>query len=71
MEVYNYMYWGDYNKQMDELAALTGEQWSSSGRYDNNILKKYMRYTYWKLESEKKVIRTDAYTLFNTGLFTR
>lgn len=70
MEIYNYMYWGDYNKQMDVLATLTGEQWNSSGRYDNNILKKYMRYTYWKLESEKKVIRTDAYTLFNTGLFT-
>lgn len=70
MEIYDYMYWGDYNKQMDELATLTQEEWSSSGRTDNNILKKYMRYTFWKLLSENKIIETEHYTLFNTGLFT-
>lgn len=69
-ELYNYMYWGDYNKRMEELAVLTKEKWSFDERNDNSILKNYMKYTYWKLESENKVIRTKYYTLFNTGLFT-
>lgn len=70
MEVYEYMYWGDYNKRMEELATLTDEQWNFGSRTDNHILKKYMKHTFWKLENEQKVIRTDNYTIFNTGLFT-
>lgn len=70
MEIYDYIYWGDYNKRMDELATLTNEEWNYGTRTDNHILKKYMRHTYWKLEEEGKVIRTDSYTIFNTGLFT-
>lgn len=69
-ELYSYMFWRDYNKRMDELAALSPEQWSFSGKNDNSILKNYMKYTYAKLEEENKVIRTTDYTLFNTGLFT-
>ena len=69
-DLYNYMKWGNYDKQMELLAAMSPEQWSFSGRSDNSILKNYMKYTYWKLEEEHKVIRTPRYTLFNTGLFT-
>lgn len=70
-EVYNYMVWGDYNKRMEELAAQSiPETWSFHGRNDYEILKNYLKYTYWKLRDENKIIENENYCLFNTGLFT-
>lgn len=70
MEIYDYIYWGDYNKQIETLSSLTNEQWNFGTRTDNHILKKYMKHTFWKLEEENKIIKTNSYTLFNTGLYT-
>ena len=71
MELYDYMYWGDYNAQIQSLAekALT-EKWSFEERNDNCILKNYLENTFIQLQKENKVIETDIYCLFNTGLFT-
>ncbi len=70
-ELYNFMFWGDYNKRMEELAAMTlPEPWSFTGKNDNVILKNYLKYTYWKLRKETKVVENEEYCLFNTGLFT-
>lgn len=69
--IYNYMIWGDYNKRMEELAATAiPEQWSFADNNDNAILKNYIKYTFWKLREENKIIANEDYTLFNTGLFT-
>lgn len=65
------MIWGNYNQRMEELAGLTiPEQWSFTGKDDNGILKNYLKYTFWKLREENKIVVNDRYTLFNTGLFT-
>ena len=70
-ELYNYMYWGDYDKQMEELAALAlPEIWNIEGKGVYSILKNYMKYTFWRLRKESKVVENEKYCLFNTGLFT-
>ena len=70
-ELYDHMNWGDYNKHMEELSNLAiPEKWSFADRDDNAILKNYLKYTFWKLKEEGKVVENPRYTLFNTGLFT-
>lgn len=70
-ELYDYMYWGDYNKQIESLANKAMEEiWSFEGNNDYIILKNYLSYTFDRLQKENKVIETDKYCLFNTGLFT-
>jgi len=71
IDIYDYMYWGDYNQQIQKLAekALT-EKWSFENKNDNYILKNYLKYTFNKLQDEKKVIETDTYCVFDTGLFS-
>lgn len=70
-DIYNYMIWGNYNKRMEDLAAIViPEQWSFGDNNDNAILKNYLKYTFWKLREENKIVANDKYTLFNTGLFT-
>lgn len=70
-ELYNYMYWGDYDKRMDELSEIAlSETWNVVGKGTNYILKNYLKYTFWKLRTEGKVIENEKYCLFNTGLFT-
>lgn len=71
MDIYNYMYWQDYDAQIQELAdKALPEKWNLEGRNDNNILKNYLRYTFNKLQEEGKIIETDTYCIFNTGLFS-
>lgn len=70
MDIYNYMYWKDYNAQIQELAEKAlPEKWNLEGRNDNNILKNYLRYTFNKLQEEGKIIETDTYCVFNTVYF--
>lgn len=74
VDIYAYMYWGDYNKRISELADLAqDEPWSftKSDKESNVILKNYLKYTFFKLQEENKVIETVDYCLFNTGLFTK
>ena len=71
MDIYDYMYWGDYNAQIQTLAdKALPEKWSFEGKNDNSILKNYLKYTFNKLQDENKVIETDTYCVFNTGLFS-
>lgn len=69
-ELHDDIYFGDINARYKELAELSNECWNIKGRTDNSILKNYLKYTYKKLEEEKKIIREPKYCLFNTGLFT-
>ena len=71
IDLYDYMYWGDYNAQIQSLAEKAlDENWNFEGRTDNYILKNYLKYTFNKLQDEDKVIETDTYCVFNTGLFS-
>lgn len=70
-DLYNYMIWGDYNKRIEELANLAlPEKWSFGSNNDYAILKNYMKYTFFRLQHESKIIETADYCIFNTGLFT-
>lgn len=72
IDIYDYMYWGDYNLQIQKLADKTiPEKWSFEGKNDNYILKNYLKYTFKKLQEENKVIETDTYCAFDTGLFSK
>lgn len=71
MDIYDYMYWGDYNARINELAdKALPEKWSFEGEDDNSILKNYLKYTFNKLQEDGKVIETDTYCVFDTGLFS-
>jgi hypothetical protein len=70
-ELYNYMYLGDYNSQIQNLAEKAlQENWNFTNKNDYSILKNYLNNTFKQLLHEDKVIETDSYCLFNTGLFT-
>lgn len=69
--LYDYMYWRDYNAQIQLLAdKAIKESWNFENKHDNLILKNYLENTFYQLQREHKVIETDEYCLFNTGLFT-
>lgn len=71
MDIYEYMYWGDYNGKIQELAnKALSEKWSFEDKDDYSILKKYLNKTLERLQYENKIITTDKYCAFNTGLFT-
>jgi hypothetical protein len=71
MSIYDYMYWGDYNAQMKSLAEKAlPEKWNFKKKDNYFILKNYLNYTFKKLQEENKVIETDKYCVFNTGLFS-
>lgn len=71
MDIYDYMYWGDYNLQIQKLAdKAISEKWSFENKNDNYILKNYLKYTFNKLQEENKIIETDTYCVFDTGLFS-
>ena len=46
--VYEYMYWGNYNERTQELAnKALPEKWSFDNKKDYSILKNYLTYTYF------------------------
>lgn len=72
IDIYDYMYWGDYNLQIQKLSdKALQEKWSFENKDDNYILKNYLKYTFKKLQEENKIIETDAYCAFDTGLFSK
>lgn len=69
-DIYEYMYFGDYNLVLSFLAEiLLPEKWDFDITKDYFILKNYLKYTFYKLQEENKVIETESYCIFNTGLF--
>lgn len=70
-DLYNFMYWGDYDKAIQTLADMAiPENWEYPEKRENYILKNYLKYTFLKLQDENKVFSNNDYVLFNTGLFT-
>lgn len=69
-EIYNFMYWGNYDKKIEYLANMTNENWNFKNSTNNLILKNYLKHTARKLEEENKILTTDTYCIINTGLFT-
>ena len=50
MDIYDYIYWGDYNARMQELAnKALPEKWSFEDKEDYSILKKYLNKTLERL----------------------
>ena len=73
-DIYYYMHWGNYNKRIKDLAGMAlDEIWSFPEDQNNtySILKNYMKYTFYKLQEENKIVETQDYCVFNTGLFTK
>lgn len=71
MDIYDYMQWGDYNARIKELAEKAlPEKWSFGDKDDYSILKNYLKYTFINLQNENKIIETETYCVFDTGLFS-
>lgn len=72
IDVYNYMYWGNYNQRIQELANMALEEfWNFKGRTDYSILKNYLKYTFNKIQEEGNILKEKSYFIFNTGLFDK
>ena len=69
--LYDFIYMKDYNKNIEDLVNLAiPEQWNFPNETGNTILKNYLSKTLERLQEEGKVITTDKFCTFNTGLFT-
>lgn len=66
-----FIYFGDYNAKISELAELSPEQWTFKDKVENGILKNYIQYTINKLIEENKIIEENNIAVLNTGLFTK
>ena len=69
MNLFDFTYCGNYNRQIQNLARMVPEKWSFGESNDNGILKGYLEYTFKRVYEEKKVIIHKDYAIFNTGLF--
>lgn len=70
-DLYDFMYMGDYDKNISALADMAlPEKWTLQEDKENLVLKKYLDKTLERLQYENKVITTEKYCAFNTGLFT-
>lgn len=61
--------WNDYTETLSKIAAP--ETWSNDTYPNNGILANYIVKTYEKLQSERNIIFSQDYAIFNTGLFTK
>lgn len=62
----------NWNDHIDEILKIAApEVWSNNTYPNNGMLVNYMVHTFRKLKSEKNIIITKEYGLFNTGLFTQ
>jgi hypothetical protein len=69
--LYDFIYMKDYNQNITDLASMAiQESWSLSEEENNSILKRYLSRTLERLQEENKIVFTDNFCAFNTGLFT-
>ena len=54
MNLFDFTYCGDYNRQIVNLAGIVPERWSYSGTEDNGILKGYLEHTFKRLYEGRK-----------------
>ena len=69
MKLFEYAYCGNYNSTLANLAMLSPEKWSFGDKNDNSILKSYVEHTCSRLYEENKILESENYAIFNTGLF--
>ena len=69
MNLFEYTYCGNYNRQIQNLARIVPEKWSFGENEDNGILKGYLEHTFRRIYEEGKILETEEYAIFNTGLF--
>ena len=69
INLFDFTYCGDYNRQIQNLGKDGAEKWSFSDTDDNGILKGYLEHTFKRLYEEQKVWEKKNYAIFNTGLF--
>lgn len=71
MNLFEFTYCGNYNRQIEKLSKMSPEKWSFGDTNDNGILKGYLENTFKRLYEEGKVIEKKEYAIFHTGLFNR
>lgn len=71
MDLFDFTYCGNYNRQIENLARMAPERWSFGEGQDKGILKGYLEHTFHRLYEEGKVFENKNYAIFNTGLFNR
>ena len=65
INLFDFTYCGDYNRQIQNLARMVPEKWSFSDTDDNGILKGYLEHTFKRLYEEQKVWEKKNYAIFN------
>ena len=69
--LYDFIYMKDYNRNITDLVNMAiPEMWSFQTENNNSILKNYLSRTLERLQEEHKVITTEKFCAFNTGLYT-
>lgn len=71
MRLYKFAFCHNYEEKIKSLAQMSPEKWSFGDSDDLVILRNYIEYTFLKLFDEGKVLETEAYALFHTGLYTQ
>ena len=71
MNLFDFTYCGNYNRQIQNLSKLVPEKWSFDDTEDNGILKGYLEQTFKRVFEEGKILIEKDYAIFNTGLFNR
>jgi hypothetical protein len=71
MELFDFAFCPTFNANISLLAEQCSEKWSFGENTDNIILVNYINHTFKKVFEEGKVISTDTYAVFNTGLYDK
>lgn len=69
MRLFDFTSTNMFEEKIYLLSLKCNEKWSFDGKSDLSILKNYIFHTFEKVYEEGKVIETDTYSIFNTGLF--
>lgn len=57
MNLFDYTYCGNYNRQIQNLSRIVPEKWSFGGTEDNGILKGYLEHTFQRVYEEGKILK--------------
>lgn len=73
MNLFDFTYCGNYNRQIQNLARISPEKWSFGQSGDNGILKGYLENTFRRLYEEGKVREENRISFPESGsrLFRR
>ena len=56
MNLFDYTYCGNYNRQIQNLSRIVPEKWSFGSTEDNGILKGYLEHTFQRVYEEGKIL---------------